>query len=265
MATDTWDPDQYHRFASERARPFHDLLAMVGPVPGGRVVDLGCGAGELTVQVHEHTGAATTLGLDTSAAMLEKAAGLERDGLHFEQADLRTAREQGPWDLAFSNAVLHWVPDHRRLIRDIAASIGPGGQLAVQVPANFDHPSHTVAAEVLRRTEYSEAGGAKLVTSPGHHILKPEEYAELLDELGFVEQRVRLEVYGVVLESTASIVEWTSGTLLTPVRSALASDPERYDRFVDDYRSRLVEVVGDHAPYFFAFKRILFWARKPAA
>jgi len=263
MATDTWDPDQYHRFAAERAKPFRDLLGMVQPVLGGRVVDLGCGAGELTVQVHEHTGAATTLGVDTSAAMLEKAAAFERDGLRFERADLREATDQGPWDLAFSNAALQWVPDHPSLIGDIAASIAPGGQLAVQVPANFDHPSHTVAAEVLGRGEYSEAGGAELVTHPGDHVMKPEEYAELLDELGFAEQRVRLEVYGVVLESTASIVEWTSGTLLTPVRSAFASDPDSYARFVDAYRARLIEVVGDHAPYFFAFKRILFWARKP--
>src|SRR5262245_44818371 len=146
MATDTWDPDQYHRFAAARTRPFHDLLAMVAPVPGGRVVDLGCGAGELTVQVHDDTGAASTLGVDTSAHMLAEAAQYEREGLHFERADLRDAISQGPWDIAFSNAVLHWVPDHRRLLRDIAGSLAPGGQLAVQVPANFDHPSHTVAA-----------------------------------------------------------------------------------------------------------------------
>ena len=47
-STDTWDPDTYHRFQAERRQPFDDLLALVEPVPSGRVVDLGCGTGELT-------------------------------------------------------------------------------------------------------------------------------------------------------------------------------------------------------------------------
>ena len=60
---DTWDPARYERFAAERAAPFHDLLSLVRPVPGGRVVDLGCGGGELTAQLHRHLEAAETLGL----------------------------------------------------------------------------------------------------------------------------------------------------------------------------------------------------------
>ena len=51
-AVDTWDPQQYERFAAERAAPFWDLLSLVRPVPGGRVVDLGCGNGELTAALH---------------------------------------------------------------------------------------------------------------------------------------------------------------------------------------------------------------------
>ena len=65
---DTWDPGQYQRFAAERAAPFHDLLSLVRPVPGGRVVDLGCGSGELTAQLHRRLEAAATLGLDSSPA-----------------------------------------------------------------------------------------------------------------------------------------------------------------------------------------------------
>ena len=73
-AVDAWDPGQYERFAAERAAPFHDLLSLVRPVPGGRVVDLGCGGGELTAQLHRRLEAGETLGLDSSPAMLERAA-----------------------------------------------------------------------------------------------------------------------------------------------------------------------------------------------
>lgn len=258
-----WDPEQYERFAAERAEPFRDLISMVDPVPGGRVADLGCGAGGLTVKVHEHTGATETLGFDTSRAFIDKASALDVAGVRFIHADLRTAGEHGPFDALVSNAVLHWVPDHQRVLRDLTAVLSPGGQLAIQVPANFDHPSHTCAAEVLRRSEYSAAGGAKLVTTPGRNLLPPEQYATLLHDLGYEAQHVRLQVYGHVLATTSEIVEWTAGSLLTPVRNAFASNPGSYERFVDDYRERLIGVLGESSPYYFTFKRILMWARLP--
>jgi trans-aconitate 2-methyltransferase len=196
--------------------------------------------------------------------MLAEAEKLATGEISFQQMDLRDAVGLGPFDVAFSSAVLHWVPDHDQVIRSITEALSPGGQLAVQMPANFDHASHTVAAEVLKRSEFAEAGGAKLVTRPGLHVHPPEHYAELLHQLGYAEQHVRLQVYGHELTDTAQVVEWTSGTLLTPVRSAMATDPDRYDRFVDQYRARLIEVLGDRSPYFFGFKRILFWGRRPA-
>ena len=81
LPTHKWDPDQYSKFAAERAKPFFDLLAMVEPVPGGDVVDLGCGTGELTARLHEHTRAGSTTGIDTSEAMLAKALPLAGNGL----------------------------------------------------------------------------------------------------------------------------------------------------------------------------------------
>jgi len=91
-------------------------------------------------------------------------------------------------------------------------------------------------------------------------VLKPEQYAELLYDLGFVEQSVRLQVYGHVLDSTADVVEWTKGTSLTRFRRLLSA--ELFDQFVDRYRQRILEELGDRRPYFYAFKRILFWGRR---
>ena len=94
MATvDTWDPEQYERFAAERAAPFWDLLSLVRPVPGGRVVDLGCGNGELTAALHRRLEAAETLGLDSSPAMLVRAAALAGGGLRFEPGDIAAFRQ----------------------------------------------------------------------------------------------------------------------------------------------------------------------------
>ena len=254
MVADAWNPTQYQRFAAERRQPFDDLRALVEPATGGRVVDLGCGTGELTVELHHHTGAASTLGIDASPAMLARAPAV--DGVTFEVGDLRTWWAPTPVDVVFAHASLQWVPDHEHLLGRLAAQLAPGGQLAVQVPANADHPSHTSAA----------AAAAELIAEPppdpvASNVLPPARYAELLHELGFERQHVRLQVYGHVLASSTDVVEWTKGTSLT--RFADLLDDAGYDDLVARYRARVIAELGDVRPYFYAFKRILLWGRLP--
>ncbi len=263
MERDTWDPAQYGKFGAERARPFEDLLALVEVAPGGRpverVVDLGCGTGTLTARLHAHLGATTTVGIDSSAAMLEQARPLENAGLRFELGDIAGFEAPGEFDVVFSNAALHWVPDHPGLLRRLRHALRPGGQLAVQVPANADHPSHALAFEIAHEAPFGAAMHDDPLGDQVTPVLAPEAYATLLDELGFVDPHVRLQVYGHHLASTADVVEWTKGTTLTRYESGLP--PELYEEFVDRYRRRLLDALGDRSPYFYAFKRVLFHAR----
>lgn len=255
---DAWDPAQYRTFAEERNQPFFDLLALVRPVPGGEVVDLGCGDGRLTSILHERTGAARTTGIDSSEAMLAAAGAHAGDGLVFEQGDIASFAR--PVDVVFSNAALHWVPGHEELLARLAGCLGPGGQLAVQVPRNADHPSHLVAAEVADEEPFVAAMGGVAPADPVLGVLAPEAYAELLFSLGFAEQHVRLQVYGHALGSSADVVEWVRGTTLTRFRSRLPED--LFAEFLERYRERLLARIGDTSPYFYAFKRVLMWARK---
>ena len=250
--TDTWDPTQYRRFEAERDQPFHDLLALVELVPDGRVVDLGCGDGRLTALAHRSLGAESTVGIDSSQSMLaDTPAG---DGLSFEQDDIGVWSAPAFYDVVLSNAALHWVPDHRAVLGRWRDALRPGGQLAVQVPANFDHPSHSVVSEV------ADALGLTVEPDPvAVNVLRPEEYALVLDDLGAVEQHVRLQVYVHHLPSSADVVEWVKGTTLTRVKRA--TDAEGYERFLTTYRDRLLEVIGEQVPYTYPFKRILFRAR----
>jgi trans-aconitate 2-methyltransferase len=256
--TDPWNPSQYDRFKDERSRPFFDLLAMVEPRDGMRVVDLGCGTGALTRAMHDELRAAETLGVDSSPAMLEKARAHTTDGLRFELGDIATWRERGARDLVFSNAALHWLGDHPALLARISEALASGGQLAVQVPANFDHPSHTVASEVAREEPFRAALAGEAPGARG--VLAPEAYAEILDGLGFGTQRVRLEVYAHHLPARDDVVEWVKGTLLTDYEKRLPS--ELWPRFLDRYRARLLPLLKDTKPYLFPFKRILFWGRR---
>jgi trans-aconitate 2-methyltransferase len=81
--------------------------------------------------------------------------------------------------------------------------------------------------------------------------------------MGFSDQLVRLQVYGHRLASSAAVVEWTKGTTLLRAKNLLP--PDLFDLFVDRYERRLSEVLGEQAPYFYTFKRILFWARIPGS
>ena len=255
-----WNPTQYGRFAAERRQPFDDLLGLLVPALGGRALDLGCGTGELTVDLHRRLGTETTLGIDSSTGMLDNAPSVE--GVRFELADLTTYAAAAPVDVIASNAAMQWVPDHEPLLARLTSMLAPGGQLAVQVPNNHDHPSHTVAASVaLEEPFVSAMRGAPPADPVAVNVLRPARYAEVLHGLGYAQQHVRLQIYGHVLGATADVVEWTKGTSLTRFERLLRGD--LYELFVDRYRERLMATLGDHRPYFYAFKRILFWARKP--
>jgi trans-aconitate 2-methyltransferase len=255
--SDRWDPEQYGRFAVERRQPFLDLLALVRPIPGGRAVDLGCGTGELTRALHERLGAAETLGIDNSPSMLAKAKAFAGHGLRFEQGDVEDFAPHGLFDLVFSNAALHWISDHPKLLERLARAVGPNGQLAFQVPANFDHPSHIAAEQTADEALFA---GALSGTAHPRHVLAPETYAALLDRLGFAEQAVRLQIYGHRLASREEVVEWVKGSLLTDYEKRLP--PALFPRFVASYRDRLFALLPDERPFFFSFKRILVRASR---
>jgi trans-aconitate 2-methyltransferase len=252
---DQWDPHQYNRFAAEREQPFWDLARLLEPVASPTVVDLGCGDGRLTASLGDVLDAASTVGVDSSPAMMAAAAAYVTDRVRFEVGDIGGWEQGASCDVVFANASLQWVPDHPAVLGRWARSLRPGGQLAVQVPANADHPAHLVAAELA---------GQWLDDPPPdpveRNVLPPEAYAELLDELGFGDQHVRLQVYVHHLASTAAVVEWVKGTTLTRFKEPLGVD--QWPRFVDAYRQRLLAVLGDRSPYLYTFKRILMWGRR---
>lgn len=254
MSSDPWNPDQYEKFKRERYQPAYDLMDLVVPKADMRVIDLGCGTGELTAALHEHLANATTTGLDRSPAMLEKARAIEGEGLEFRLGDIGGFDDFATYDLIFSNAALQWVPNHADLFDRMLKALKPGGQIAVQVPRNTDHPSQTVVFELGREEPYR----ARLPAQPVIGVLEPEEYAVLLHRLGFNQIHVRLQVYLHLLESREAVVEWVKGTLLTDYQKALPADV--YARFLEEYRRRLMEKLDDSRPYPFTFKRILMHA-----
>ena len=262
LSADGWDPEAYARFAAERRRPFEDLLALVAPIPGGRAVDLGCGPGALTRVLHEKVGAASTLGIDSSDAMLAKAAAHAGEGVAFERGDIGS--------FARGEALRSRILERRAALgprspRAPRAAHAVRSRPAASSPSRFPTTSNTRRIGPPRRSPRASPS-ARRSRAPPHsrHVLAPEAYAALLDRLGYVEQNVRLQIYGQRLPSREGIVAWVDGSLLSEYRRRLS--PELYAKFLEEYRSALFARVPDERPYFFTYRRILACARKaPAA
>ncbi|MGH7285508.1 MAG: methyltransferase domain-containing protein, partial [Polyangiaceae bacterium] len=198
----------------------------------------------------------STLGIDSSAEMLRKAPQGMR-GLSFEEMSIERFLDDGTAtnDLIFSNAALHWIEGHDTLFERLSRRLAPGGEIAIQMPANFDHVSHRVAHELAASPHFSTVLRGYLRKPP---VLPPERYADLLDRAGFTEQSVRLQIYPHRLDSRAGVVEWVKGTLLTDYASRMSADD--YSRFIAEYTRILFERTEDVRPYFYPFKRILLRA-----
>ncbi|MEZ5756383.1 MAG: methyltransferase domain-containing protein [Paracoccaceae bacterium] len=125
-------------------RPALDLLAQVPDLPEGAVVDLGCGDGAAAAALRARFPGRRLVGVDASPAMLQEARGYDA----LDCADIATWRPEGKVALIFSNAVLHWLDDHAGLMPRLAGALVPGGVLAIQMPRQFNAPSHRFLRDI---------------------------------------------------------------------------------------------------------------------
>jgi len=248
-----WDPNQYHKFQAQRSAPFYDLFALVDVRPNLKVVDLGCGTGELTRHLADSLPASDVTGLDSSPQMLEKAASHTSQNLRFEKGD--QAQLTGEWDLIISNAALHWSEEHAKLIRSLYGKLTHGGQLAVQVPSNFNHISHQLIRETAGEEPFKSVLRGFQRNAP---VLSIDDYARILFDCG-AENIIAFEkVYAHILEDSDAVVEWISGTACVPYFERLGDQKES---FVETIRMKMRKALPG-SPVFYPFRRTFFSARK---
>jgi len=250
-----WNPDVYLAFADHRGRPFFDLLSRVGAETPRRVVDLGCGPGNLTASLAQRWPDAAIEAWDSSPEMVDAA---RERGVDAHVGDVRDWSPQPGTDVVVSNATLHWVPDHAALLVRWAEQLDPGAWIAVQVPGNFDAPSHRCVRELARRGRWSEL----LNDFPFREgqVEDPAGYAELLTDADCAVDAWET-TYVHELAGEHPVLEWITGTALTPVRSRL--DGAQWHEF----REELIPLLDAAYPArpsgktFFPFRRIFVVAQ----
>jgi trans-aconitate 2-methyltransferase len=214
-----WDPAKYLAFGDHRARPFHDLVGRIAAEAPRRVVDLGCGPGNLTVTLGQRWPDATLEASDSSPEMV--AAARER-GIDAEVVDVNHWKPRADTDVVVTNAVLQWVPGHAALLSRWARELPAGAWLAMQVPGNFSSPSHTTIREVAGRPRWQRELEELALREP-LAVLDPAGYADVLVEAG-CEVDAWETTYLQRLSGPDPVLEWVTGTALRPIKAALDED-----------------------------------------
>lgn len=234
--TPPWDSERYLRFEAERTLPCRDLVGRIELDAPARIVDLGCGPGTSTAVLAHRWPASSLVGVDHSPEMLDRARALPLS-VEWVRADLGEWAPNAPFDLVFSNATLHWLPDHRAVIPRLWRWVAPGGALAFQVPVRGGPMvgwvraiERTLAREPWRSLTWIDVAGANVVPL--------ETYYDLLSG-----DARRLDLWDTeyvhVLAGAPEIVEWIRGTALRPLVAQLPGEEERR-RFLGE----LTEEIG---------------------
>lgn len=252
-----WDPSQYLKFADHRLRPAIDLLARIDADSPRRVVDLGCGAGNVTALLAARWPGAAVTGVDPSEAMLARARA-DHPTLAFTAADAGGWSADPPVDVLYSNAALHWLGDHDALFPRLFAQVAPGGWLAVQMPRNFGAPSHTSVADAAQDGAWADRIAPMLAPPP---VDEPAAYVRRLAPMAAALDVWETE-YLQILEGENPVAEWTKGTWLRPFLDAL-EEPER-SGFEAAYRARVAAAYpkGPDGRTAFPFRRLFLVARR---
>lgn len=246
-----WNPDSYSQFRGLRLRPALDLLAQVGPLPDGDIVDLDCGSGAAAADLRLRWPGAALIGVDRSAAMLAEAPGLYD---RLDQMDIALWAPAVQPALIFSNAALHWLPDHAALMPRLAGFLAPGGVMAVQMPRQYFAPSHRFLRDIAA------------ALFPDRFDPTPFE-APVLTAVGYWEM---LQPFGAVQAWETDYVQHLPGGDIHPVRAFTRSTAMRpfvdkltvaeTDTFVSAYDKALASAypLAQDGSALMPFRRVFF-------
>ncbi|WP_407492277.1 methyltransferase domain-containing protein [Pseudooceanicola sp. MF1-13] len=248
-----WNPETYSKFATVRLRPAVDLAMRLAPRDGIKIVDLGCGTGSVAAVLRARFADSHLTGVDTSPAMLQEAWNTGHyDAL--EERDIAQWKTKAAPDLIFSNAALHWVPDHDTLLPRLVDMLAPGGTLAVQVPHQNNAPSHRLWYDLA---EQHFPGKVDPDKSPG--IPDAPATWDILEPLGAlaVWQTEYFQHLGAG-DDTHPVRQFTSATYARPVLDALSVDEQKTLCAAYDEAMEAVYPRRDDGSVLFPFRRLFY-------
>ena len=255
-----FDAQHYQRASAHQQEWGRRLIAELGLRGDERILDVGCGDGSLTRTLAAGLPRGSVVGIDASVQMIDAARRVQQPpSLRFLHLDVLDADFRDEFDVVFSNAALHWVHDHRRLLGVLHRAVRPGGAIRLNF-AGDGNCSRLIAVlhELMAEPPYPPAfrGFTWPWTMPA-----VDRYERLVAEVPFAAARVWGEVADRHFPSVEAMVGWIDQPSLVPFRQHLA--PATAERFRDAVVARMTaRACEPDGRCFETFRRINVLARK---
>ena len=248
-----WDAPEYQQSHSYIWQYGADLLGLLDPQPGQKILDLGCGTGHLTAEIAKS--GAGVVGVDSSADMV-RIAGQNFPHVIFLQADARKLSFDKPFDAVFSNAVLHWIKEADEVLDSIAGCLKHGGRIVAEMGGKGNIEGVVTA---LRRALSSTLGHPRNEVDPWY-FPTIGEYSRLLEERGFeVSFASHFSRPTPQQEGEGGLRDWIR-MFCSEFLSGLDSDVE--DRVLTLVEEELRPRMYDGVRWMVDYRRLRFEARK---
>ncbi|MGH8013058.1 MAG: methyltransferase domain-containing protein [Candidatus Binataceae bacterium] len=265
-----WDPELYNRFRRYRAEPAEMIFTrLFDPAHAGRdydrIIDLGCGSGENTIELARRGAGADVIGLDLSPTMIahakqnwEQLDPSLRARIEFRLGDFRELADEGAYSVIFSNAALQWIADHRKVLAACHRALKPDGELVIQVPANDHETAQATIAAVAAEVPWRQYLGE--TKPPSRTVGSPDHYATMLGGLGFDKIDCYYHIFHHPMRGPAEVLEWCRATALREFQKRLPV--EQREAFITELGRGLERAYGTTGALTFHFRRLFMWARR---
>lgn len=253
-----WNSKQYLKFKKERTQPAIDLVSKIQLDSPVSIIDIGCGPGNSSSVLNKRYPSAKVLGVDNSLDMLNRAK-KEHPDIDFKLLDASDDewKLDAKFDIVFSNACIHWIPEHKKLLSKMMNILNEGGIMAIQVPMNYDEPIHKILNEISRSEKWNDKFGRQRI----FHTLTVEEYYDILSEISS-DFEIWVTTYCHRMKSLDDIIEWYKSTGLKPYLDVL--NDEEKDIIISEVIDELKKyyTVQKNGEIIFRFPRLFFTAKK---
>jgi len=254
-----FDGDRYAAASSHQKQWGARLIAELGLTGNEQILDLGCGDGVLTEQLGQRLPQGRVLGIDASNGMIQTAQTHARSNVSFELMDISDLTFTSEFDVIFSNATLHWVKDHRRLLTNVHRALRANGVLRFNFAAdgNCRHFIRVVK-DVIRQDAFTAS--FRQFDWPWY-MPDVKEYRSLLSGTPFRDTRVWVEDADQYFPSAEAMIGWIEQPSIVPFLQHLDErDGRRFrDRVVESMLEQTRQADGR---YWETFRRINVFARK---
>jgi trans-aconitate methyltransferase len=231
-----WDAKDYAKNSQNQFRWARELIPKLKLQGNEALLDIGCGDGKITAEIATCLPRGRAVGVDSSKEMIrlanENFPSKEHPNLTFQVMDARELTFQNEFDVAFSNAALHWIVDHRAVLAGVKRSLKPGGRLLFQMAGKGNAQEILNIINELADLEPWKPFFSGMTFPYGFY--DTQEYRAFLREAGLVTERVELFPRDMRHEGAEGLAGWVR-TCWLPFT----------DRLAVELRAKFVQEIVD--------------------